>query len=211
MTRLSSLTTVATALAFASLGSAAALAEKADRRKPMDIRAGESVGDNRSKFLELRKGVTITQGTMRISGDTGEVRGEPPTAQAKLFGSPVCFQQKKDGSNDLVRGQANRIEYNQRTEQVDFFGRVIVHDGPNEMRGEHVTYNMATEKFEVRAKSGSQVRLVIVPREKEEAEETTASAAPSVKEPPKPRLKTSKEIEMGRHEPLASRCVEETL
>jgi lipopolysaccharide export system protein LptA len=187
-----------------------AWAEKADRKKPMDIRAGEYSGDNRVKSLDLRKGVTITQGTMKIIGDTGEVRGEPPTAQAKLFGAPVCFQQKKDGSNEYMRGQADRVEYDQRTERVDFFGKVTVHDGPNEMRGDHVVYNMSTEKFEVREKVGTQVRIVIVPKEKADAEEEKQAAA-AAKDTAKPRLKTAKEIEMGRHEPLASKCVKEAL
>jgi lipopolysaccharide export system protein LptA len=200
----------ATALVLAwGLLASAAWAEKADRKKPMDIRAGEYSGDNKAKFLDLRKGVTIAQGTMKVVGDTGEVRGEPPTSQAKLFGTPVCFQQKKDNSNEYMRGQADRIEYDQRTERVDFFGRVTVHDGANEMRGDHVVYNMGTEKFEVKEKPGTLVRMVIMPKEKDDDEDKQAAVA--AKDPAKPRLKTAKEIEMGRHEPLASKCTKEAL
>jgi lipopolysaccharide export system protein LptA len=130
--------------------------------------------------------------------------------QASLKGGPVCFRQKKDGSDEIMRGQALRVEYDQKLEKVEFFNSVIVHDGANEMRGDYVVYYMNTEKFEVRDKPGAAARLVLVPREKEEPDEAVVAQA-AAKEPAKPRLKTSKEIEMGRHEPLASKCVKEAL
>jgi lipopolysaccharide export system protein LptA len=186
-------------------------AEKADRRKAMVLDVGESDGDNKAKVLNLRKGVTITQGTLKIIGDRGDLVGEPPKAIAKLFGAPVCFRQKKDGSEDIMKGQADRIEYDQSKEQVVFLGSVIVHDGTSEMRADHVVYNMGTEKFEIRPKAekaDKPVRLVLVPREKDEPEGVAVDAT---KEAPKPKLKTIKEIELGRYEPLASKCTKEAL
>jgi lipopolysaccharide export system protein LptA len=189
-----------------------AYAERADRRKPMVVDSGEYDGDNKAKVYNLRKNVTITQGTLKIIGDKGEVRGEPPTTVAKLFGAPVCFRQKKDGSDEVMRGQGDRIEYDQGKERVEFFGKVIVHDGANEMRAEHVVYNMRTETFEVRDKPNSQARVVLVPREKDEPEVASNDATKEVaKEAVKPKLKTTKEIEAGRYEPLASKCIKEAL
>ncbi len=187
-------------------------AERADRRKPMVVDSGEYDGDNKAKILNLRKGVTITQGTLKIIGDKGEVKGEPPTSIAKLFGAPVCFRQKKDGSDEVMRGQGDRIEYDQNKERVEFFGKVVVHDGANEMRAEHIVYNMRTETFEVRDKPNTQARVVLVPREKEEPEALNTDAAKeAAKENAKPKLKTTKEIEAGRYEPLASKCIKEAL
>jgi lipopolysaccharide export system protein LptA len=193
-------------------------AERADRRKPMVVDSGEYDGDNKAKILQLRKGVTITQGTLKIIGDRGEVKGEPPTSVAKLFGAPVCFRQKKDGSDEVMRGQGDRIEYDQNRERVEFFGKVVVHDGANEMRAEHIVYNMRSETFEVRDKPNTQARVVLVPREKEEPESATSDATKDAvkevvvaKDTPKPKLKTSKEIEAGRYEPLASKCIKEAL
>ena len=193
-----------------------AYAERADRRKAMIVDAGESDGDNKAKVYALRKGVTISQGTLKIIGERGELKGEPPTSIAKLFGQPVCFRQKKDGSDDVMRGQADRIEYDQAKESVNFYGTVTVHDGANEMRAEHVVYNMRTETFEVREKGTRQVRMVIPSKEKDEPEEVAsevskeaATSAPKIA--PKPKLKTTKEIEAGRYEPLASKCIKEAL
>jgi lipopolysaccharide export system protein LptA len=189
-------------------------AERADRRKPMVVDSGEYDGDNKAKILQLRKGVTITQGTLKIIGDRGEVKGEPPTSIAKLFGAPVCFRQKKDGSDEVMRGQGDRIEYDQNKERVEFFGKVVVHDGANEMRADHIVYNMRTETFEVRDRPNTQARVVLVPREKEEPESANTDASKDATKEAvvvKPKLKTSKEIEAGRYEPLASKCIKEAL
>jgi lipopolysaccharide export system protein LptA len=195
-----------------------AYAERADRRKPMVVDSGETDVDNKAKIWQLRKGVTIMQGTLKIIGDRGEVKGLPPTSVAKLFGTPVCFRQKKDGSDEVMRGQGDRIEYDQNRERVEFFGKVVVHDGANEMRAEHVVYYMRTETFEVREKPSAQARIVLVPREKEEPESASSDATSdavkevvAAKDAPKPRLKTTKEIEAGRYEPLASKCIKEAL
>jgi lipopolysaccharide export system protein LptA len=187
-------------------------AERADRTKPMVIDSEDPEGDNKAKVVILRKNVTITQGTLKVIGDRGEVRGSPPSAVAKLFGSPVCFRQKKDGSDEVMRGQGERIEYDQAKERVEFFGKVIVHDGANEMRAEHVVYNMRTETFQIREKPNMQTRIVLVAREKEEPEVSATDPVKDVaKEPAKPKLKSSKEIEAGRYEPLASKCTKEAL
>jgi lipopolysaccharide export system protein LptA len=205
-----SLRLIAVAIAACAL-TAPAHAERADRRKPVIIDAGQPDGDNKSKVLRLQKGVTITQGTLKIVGDDAVVNGDAGTYTATFRGAPVCFRQKKDNSSEVMRGQAQRVEYDQAKEKVEFFQNVIVHDGPNELRGDYVIYYMNTEKFEVREKPGTPVRMVMVPREKDEAEEEKQQATATAKDTAKPRLKTAKEIEMGRHEPLASKCVKETL
>ncbi len=182
-------------------------AEKADRRKPAVIDAGEYSGDNKVGTLNLRKNVTITQGTLKIVGETGDVKGEIGVYTASLKGNPVCFRQKKDGSDVVLRGQAARVEYDQKLEKVEFFGSVILHDGPNEMRGDYALYFMATEKFEVKEKPNTQVRVVMVPKEKDELDDLAKDSTPAVK----PKLKTAKEIELGRYEPLTSKCIKEAL
>ncbi len=188
-----------------------AFAERADRRKPVVIDAGEYGGDNKAKFLQLKKGVTISQGTLKIVGDTADVKGDVGVYVAVLKGTPVvCFRQKKDGKDEVMRGQAQRIEYDQGKEKVEFFGNVVVHDGPDEMRGDYVIYYMNTEKFEMRDKPGAQGRFVMVPKDKDEPDEA-AQAAAAAKDPAKPRMKSAKEIELGRYEPLASKCIKEAL
>jgi lipopolysaccharide export system protein LptA len=194
------------ALIAGALIALSAHAERADRRKPAVVDAGDYTGDNKSKVLQLRKGVTITQGTLRIVADNGDLKGDAGTYQASLKGEPVCFRQKKDGSDEYLRGQSLRIEYDQAKEKVEFFNKVVVHDGPNELRGDYVVYYMATEKFEVRDKAPTgAARIVMVPKEVDVPED------PSKDTQPKPRLKTSKEIESGRYEPLASKCLKEAL
>jgi lipopolysaccharide export system protein LptA len=185
-----------------------AWAEKADRRKPLVVDTVDPQGDNKAKVYVFPGKLVLNQGTLRIVADNGELRGDPGAMKAIVKGAPVCFRQKKDGSDEVMRGQAARLEYDQTKEKVEFFNNVVVHDGANEMRGDYVVYYMATEKFEVRDRTpNGAARIVMVPKEKDEADALIELG----KDAPKPKLKTSKEIEAGRYEPLASKCIKEAL
>jgi lipopolysaccharide export system protein LptA len=193
-------------LALALLPSLA-LAEKADRYKRVAIEADLSDGD--ASNPKLTGNVSIVQGTLRILSDTALVRFDKTKKyQATLNGAPVCFRQKKDKSDELLKGQADRVEYDQGKDLIEFFNNVIIHDGANEMLSDYVRYNMQTEKFEVRPKaakdakkpSDKRVSVYIIPLEKE-----------AVNDKGEHLLKTKTEIETERHEPLASRCAEKAL
>jgi lipopolysaccharide transport protein LptA len=183
-----------------------ALAEKADRFKRVTILADLSDGDANNP--KLTGNVSIEQGTIRIYSEQALVRFDKNKKyQATLTNSkerPVCFRQKKDNSTDLLKGQADRVEYDQNKDLVEFFGNVVVHDGPNEMVSDYVRYQLSNEKFEVRpsktSSSKKQVRMDIIPIEKE-----------AVNDKGEHLLKTSKEIEAERHEPLTRYCTEKTL
>ncbi|MEN9420287.1 MAG: putative lipopolysaccharide transport protein LptA [Pseudomonadota bacterium] len=138
---------------------APALAERADRQQPMVIEA------DREGTIDTQRGVTvfsgnalISQGTLLIRAERIEVRdpsGGPRTALA--LGAPgqlASFRQKRDGVDEHVQAQAERIEYDGGTETLRFIGQaalrrlrggVVV----DETLGARITWNSRTETLAV--------------------------------------------------------------
>ncbi len=159
-------------LAVASVGTA--YAELADRDKPMHLEANRVVVDDAKQHSIFEGQVQLTQGTLLIQADKVEVSEDAHGFQhLTASGSPAKFWQRFEGSNEYAEGYGNRIEYDTRTETVDFFGQARVKRGQDEVSGAHITYSTKTEVFEVHgdpaansknSSSNSRVHAVIQPK-----------------------------------------------
>lgn len=118
-------------VAGAALASGPAAGERADRTRPMVIEA------DREGTIDAARGVTvfsgnavITQGTMQIRAERIEVRNPPQgprTAQA--LGSaaqPASFRQKREGVDEHVEAQAERIDYDGAAETLRLSGGAVL-------------------------------------------------------------------------------------
>lgn len=180
----------------------AAQAEKADRLQPLTVEA-----DNPSK-LDLQKqvvtfngNVVVTKGTMTIRGDRIEVReaasGQHIATATGAGGKPATFRQKRDGVDEYIEGQADRLEYDGRGDVVRFVGNAQVRrtrggSVADEVSGAQITYDNSAEVFSVvgnapsAANPGGRVRAVLMPRDGANA--APADAPPSLTAEPLPRL-----------------------
>ena len=133
------------ALAFLALGLVAALqplpalAELADREKPVNIEANRLTVDDRNKVHVFEGNVVLTQGSLVIKGDRLVVMQGPDGFQTGVAtGSdkrPATFRQKREGSNEFVEGEAERIEYDSRAERARRLNHARVENGGDEVRG----------------------------------------------------------------------------
>ena len=103
----------AAALLLCALAGAAvpALAEKADRSKPMTLESDQPCTVNLQKQTSACSGnVSITQGTMQIRADRLELRetaaGHQLAQALGGAGKPAVYRQKRDGLDEIVEGQA---------------------------------------------------------------------------------------------------------
>lgn len=163
--------------------SAAALGEKADRDKPINVAADTSTLDELNKVSVLEGNVIITQGTMTIRAKKVIMKQLPNGTQtATAFGDPVALRQKREGVDEYVQAYAQRVEYNDRSELVQLFDNAVVVSGKNEVRNAYIAYNMSTEKAEAKCAPGStqcgRVHATIQPARK--------PGADSKAEPPTP-------------------------
>jgi lipopolysaccharide export system protein LptA len=98
-------------LTFATLISLPALAEKADRDKPMQLEANRMSIDDAKKIQTLEGDVVITKGTLILKAEriviTEDQYGfQKGSAFAGNSGKKATFRQKREGRDDYVEGEA---------------------------------------------------------------------------------------------------------
>src|SRR5450755_271933 len=104
-----------------------ALAEKADRDKPINFQ-GDSLGGNTdTKISDLVGNVVITQGTLTIHADRMQFHQNPDNSvSATALGNPVSFREKRDGADEYYEGFAQRIVYDGAKRIVELFDRALL-------------------------------------------------------------------------------------
>jgi lipopolysaccharide export system protein LptA len=167
---------------------APAQAERADRSKPINLESDRMRVDDAQKTSVFEGKVVMTQGTLSIRADKVTLRQDKDGFQyGSASGNLATFRQKRDGADEYIEGEAERIEYDGKLDKVEFFNRARLKREPaDEVRGNYISYDSRTEYFTVtgggQTASGSpegRVRAVIQPRNiPEEAEKTPAAGAP---------------------------------
>lgn len=128
----------------------AALAERADRNKPIHLEADRVTLDDSRQMAVFTGDVQMTQGTLSISADQIiATQGPQGLEHGEATGAPAHFRQKRDGSNEYVEGWGQRIEYNAVTGVMDIYGQAHVKRGLDDARGDHITYNSHDLSFRV--------------------------------------------------------------
>lgn len=170
---------------------APALAERADRDKPVHIEADTVRMDDLQKIAVYEGRVVLTQGTLRVQADRVEVRQDAEGfLTGTALGRPVHFRQRLDGRGDWVDAWANRVEYDARKEQVRLIGEAFLKKGEEELRGDLIIYDARSELYQASGALPGQkpgrVRAVIMPfkdhpaeRARREGREDQPGANPS--------------------------------
>ena len=160
----------------------ACYAERADRDKPILLESDQVLIDDAKKISTFTGNVQLTQGTLLIRGDKIIVtQDKDGFKHGTIYGKTARFRQKREGAEEYVEGNGERIEYDTRMDAVDFYVQAHVKRGQDEVRGEHITYNLKTEIFQVDGGSANaagttpkRVRAVLQPKPK-----TGSTPAPS--------------------------------
>jgi len=148
-----------------------ALAEKADKAQPVQIEADAVHMDDVNKTVDYEGHVILTQGTMSMRADRIDVsQDDQGMASGVAIGKPVHFRQRMDGRDEYMEAEANRVEYDARTELVKLIGSAHLKQGDDDLRGALIIYDMNTERYQAKgADSGNatgRVHAVIHPRNK---------------------------------------------
>ncbi len=181
----------------------AALAEKADRTKPMNIEADAMRYDDLKQTSVLTGNVVVTKGTITIRGARIDVRQDPEGYQYGVVtaapGKLAYYKQKRDaGTDEWTEGESEVIEYDSRADNVKFIRRAVMRRllgaTPNdESSGALIVYDQSNDTFTVNGAplppgasvatgaQGSRVRAILTPRPAASA--PASSAAPAAPEP----------------------------
>ena len=97
----------------AALGSAAAWALPSDRDQPIRIQADSAELDDRQGVAVYRGDVIITQGTLKITGDTVTIT-QTASGDIDVFtsvGNLAYYEQKPAVDKDIVKAYGKTIQY----------------------------------------------------------------------------------------------------
>jgi lipopolysaccharide export system protein LptA len=96
------------ALALPGIGAA----EQTDRDKPVNIEADRLTIDDVKKESVFEGNVTVSQGTLLLKADRVVVKQDAGGFNyAYAYGKPAYFKQKREGYEEYVEGQGERLEY----------------------------------------------------------------------------------------------------
>jgi lipopolysaccharide export system protein LptA len=166
-------------LAWAALP---AWADLADKEQPMHIESDALRYESQQQLSIFTGNVVVTKGTIIMRGARLEVRQDSAGNQsATMFGAPgkrAFFHQKREGLNEFVEGEGNRIDYDGKTDIVKFIGdaearRLVGTKVQDDIKGAVITYNNVTEVYTVdsgaaaagAANPGGRVRALLMPQD----------------------------------------------
>jgi len=149
-------------------------ADKADREKPVHLEADRISVDDAKKLYILEGNVQLVRGTLVIHTAKLVVSQDADGFQKGIaYGGTnglAHFRQKREGRNEYVEGEAERIEHDGRQEKTDFFNRAYIKSGLDEVSGQYISYDGRSENYVVTgsgstaAGKGERVRAVIQPK-----------------------------------------------
>jgi lipopolysaccharide export system protein LptA len=136
-----------------------ALAERADRSKPVNLEADRVSVDDVKRTHVFDGNVLLTQGTLTIRSSklvvTQDAEGFQKGVATGGADGLARFRQKREGKDEYIDGEAERIEYDSRGEKAEFFVRAHVKSGMDEVRGNIIIYDGMTEQYLVTATPGA--------------------------------------------------------
>jgi len=155
------------------------LAERADGDKPVHLESDRATvkntgrSNNENRVSVFIGNVVLTQGTMIIRSDKMEIEEDEDGFQSFIaYGNLVSYRQKSEGKDEYVEGWGERMEYDSRTDKVEFFKQARLRRGADETHGEYISYNSMTEFFQVNngtnTNAKNRVRAVIQQKKKKQ-------------------------------------------
>jgi len=201
--------TLLTALAL--LLALPAHAEKADRDKPMNAEADALRYDDLKQSSVFTGNVVITKGTILIRGARVDVvQDAEGYQQAVVIAEPgklAYYRSKREGVDETIEGEGERIEYDGRADNVKFIRQAVMRRYvagklADESHGALIRYENTTDVFTVdgsvqpRPTAGNpsgRVRALISPRKPAAAPAASPSTPASATAPviPLPSLRPS--------------------
>jgi lipopolysaccharide export system protein LptA len=142
-----------------------AFAEREDKNRPMNIEADTLVHDDLKQVTVFTGHVVVTKGTIVLKGERIEIKEDPQGFQFGLItpepGARAFYRQKREGLNEFMEGEAERIEYDGRLDRVTLSQRAVLrrYRGSmlnDEMSGQVITYDHLSETFRIDGKPTSQ-------------------------------------------------------
>ena len=140
------------------------VAKSSDRNQAMTIDSGSQSGnmEGNGKTV-LGGGVVVTQGTLEIRSAAAEIyMADGEISRSVFTGKQVKMKQQMDDGT-WMDAQADRVEYDMKTETITFIGNYTVKSDRGSNSGQRMVYNTKTGNMQSGG-DGTRVRTVIQPK-----------------------------------------------
>lgn len=145
----------------AALGSATAWALPSDREQPIRIQANSAELDDRQGVAVYRGDVVITQGTLKITGDTVTIT-RTASGDVDVFtsvGKPAYYEQLPEEGKQIVQAYGLTIQYFSSNERIVLIDQAKVIQEGNTFEGEKIVYDTQRQIVNAGRATGSNVSV----------------------------------------------------
>ncbi|WP_263142272.1 lipopolysaccharide transport periplasmic protein LptA [Pseudomonas sp. RIT-PI-AD] len=159
-----------------ALGSTGAWALPSDRDQPIRVQADSAELDDKQGVAVYHGGVVITQGTMKITGDTVTIT-QNAQGEIEMFtsqGKPAYYEQKPSPDKQIVQAYGLTIQYFASKDRIVLIDQAKVIQEGNTFEGEKIVYDTKRQIVNAGRAKGSSVTtprpridMVIQPKKKE--------------------------------------------
>ena len=159
---------------------ASAWALPEDREQPIRVQADSAELDDRQGVAVYRGDVVITQGTMKITGDTVTIT-QDSNGDVEVFtsiGKPAYYEQKPAVDKQIVKAYGLTIQYFAANERIVLLDQAKVVQEGNTFEGEKIVYDTRRQIVNAGRATNTDVStprprvdMVIQPRKREQAAE----------------------------------------
>ena len=154
-----------------------------DRDQPVSIEADRVEADANKRISVYRGNAVITQGTLRITGDTIRIYLNADDEFVKLVsvGKPASLRQLPDGSRQYRTAKADRLEYFTDHDLIVLLGHAHYGQGADRLSAARIAYDSRHGRLKAHsrpaaktqqgqaAQQPSRVRITIRPKKKSAA------------------------------------------
>ena len=148
-----------------------------DRDQPIHIEADWAEADDVRRTTVYKGAVVITQGSLRITGDTSTMYYNDDQELTKMVtvGRPARFRQMPDGDTQYKRAKAKRMEFYADQDLIILLGDAHSWQGEKRLSGERIEFDTRASRVKAystpakgtkKAGAGgkSRVRIVVPPK-----------------------------------------------
>ncbi len=136
---------------------------------------GIQADEGRATKLDFADSVWRFAGNVVIDVDNGHIECASADLQfsdhklmfATIHGEPATFEMHRPGSDDVTRGQAERLEYDLTNRIIEFSGNAKFSESGNQIASSFIAYNIAQQRInaESSGEGGDKVKITFTPQE----------------------------------------------
>lgn len=141
---------------------------------------GIEADEGRASKLDFQDSVWRFEGNVVIDVDNGHIEcasadlkfADHKLILATIHGEPATFEMNRPGSEELTRGEAERLEYNLDSRIIEFSGNAKFSESGNQISSSFIAYNIAEQRInaESSGEGDDKVKITFTPQESDVVE-----------------------------------------